>query len=62
MTEDHSPCPNCKIMTRSIRLGRAKYECERCEADKSLSDVYYYECMNKNKSSKIIGNRRLKDG
>ena len=45
--KDHSPCPKCEIMTKSVRLGRAKYVCERCETDKSLSDVYYYEATNK---------------
>lgn len=41
--ENLSPCPKCNCMTRSVRLGRAKYECGKCKADKSLSDVYFYE-------------------
>ena len=45
-----SPCPNCNCMTKSIRLGRAKYVCGKCKADKSLSDVYFYEAMQKVKS------------
>jgi len=42
-----SPCPKCKCMTKSIKLGRAKYQCGKCKADKSLSDVYWYEATQK---------------
>jgi len=38
-----SPCSKCNCMTKSIREGRAKYRCGKCKADKSLSDVYFYE-------------------
>jgi hypothetical protein len=47
MKEELSLCPKCFCMTKSIRLGRAKYQCGKCKVDKSLSDVYYYECMEK---------------
>lgn len=46
--EDISPCPKCNCMTKSIRLGRARYQCGKCKADKSLSDVYWYEATHKN--------------
>jgi hypothetical protein len=49
MKEKLSLCPKCFCMTKSIRLGRANYQCGKCKADKSLSDVYYYECMEENK-------------
>ena len=39
--DDITPCPKCHCMTKSIRLGRAKYECGKCKADKSLSDVFF---------------------
>lgn len=47
--EDISPCPKCYCMTKSIRLGRAKYKykCGKCGADKSLSDVFFYEATHK---------------
>jgi len=47
---DISPCPKCYCMTHSIRKGRAKYICGKCGADKSLSDVYFYEFANKKSS------------
>ena len=40
--EELSPCPKCHCITKSIRLGIAKYQCGKCKADKSLSDVYFY--------------------
>ena len=49
MNEEISPCPKCHCMTKSIRLGRAKYQCGKCKADKSLSDVFFYECIERNK-------------
>jgi len=51
-------CNSCNCMTKSIREGRAKYKCGKCGADKSLSDVYFYECMERNKSSKNIGKEK----
>jgi len=42
-----SPCPKCGCMTKSIRLGRANYQCGKCKADKSLSDVFFYEATHK---------------
>ena len=45
--EELSPCPKCNCMTKSVRLRRAKYVCGKCKADKSLSDVYYYEATHK---------------
>ena len=45
--EDISPCSKCNCMTKSIRLGRAKYECGKCGADKSLSDVFFYQATHK---------------
>jgi hypothetical protein len=42
-----TPCMKCMKFTESIRLGRANYECKECKNDKSLSDVFYYECMNR---------------
>ena len=41
--DEITPCPKCHCMTKSIRLGRANYQCGKCKADKTLSDVYYYE-------------------
>jgi ribosomal protein L37AE/L43A len=45
--DDISPCPKCHSMTKSIRLSRAKYKCEKCGSDKSLSDVFFYEAIYK---------------
>ena len=47
-----SPCPACHCMTHSIRLGRAHYHCGKCDYDKSLSDVYWYEAQEKWKKEK----------
>jgi len=49
-----SPCPKCYCMTHSIRLGRAKYQCGKCKADKSLSDVFFYEMLERNKKLKEL--------
>jgi len=38
-----SHCSKCNCMTKSIRLGRAKFQCGKCGNDKSLSDYYFYE-------------------
>jgi len=46
-SDDITPCPKCNCMTKSIRLGRANYKCGKCGADKSLSDVFYYEATYK---------------
>lgn len=43
MNEEKSPCCKCNRMTKSIRISRANYKCEKCESDKSLSDVFYSE-------------------
>jgi len=40
-----TPCPHCYCMTKSIRKGRAKYICGKCRKDKSLSDVFYAEMV-----------------
>jgi hypothetical protein len=45
--DDMSPCLKCHCMTKSIRLSRSKYKCEKCGADKSLSDVFFYEAIYK---------------
>lgn len=42
-----TPCNKCYCMTKSIGLGRTKYECEKCGYDKSLSDFYYHEYFDK---------------
>lgn len=47
MKEELTPCMKCNCMTKSIRLGRANYQCGKCKADKSLSDVFYYDSLNK---------------
>ncbi len=47
LKEDISPCPKCNCMTKSIRKGRAHYVCGKCGVDKSLSDVFFYEAINK---------------
>lgn len=46
--EEKSPCQKCNRMTISVREGRAKYKCKECGADKSLSDVFYYEATHTN--------------
>lgn len=38
-------------MTKSIREGRAKYKCGKCGADKSLSDVFWYEATQKKETT-----------
>ena len=38
-------CTGCHCMTKSIRKGRGKYVCGKCKHDKSMSDVYYMECV-----------------
>lgn len=52
MNENISPCPECNCMTKSIRLRRASYQCGKCKADKSLSDVFYYEMIEKKSEEK----------
>ena len=52
--DDISPCSKCHCMTKSIRKSRAHFVCGKCGADKSLSDVYFYEATHKNK---IQGNK-----
>ena len=47
MKEDITPCQDCNCMTKSIRQSRAKYKCENCGKDKSLSDVFFYEATHK---------------
>lgn len=47
MKEEISPCPKCYCMTKSIRLGIAKYKCGKCGADKSLSDYLFSEAHHK---------------
>lgn len=47
MNEKLTFCPKCNCMTKSIRISRVKYKCEKCGNDKSLSDVYFYEAINK---------------
>lgn len=47
MCKELTPCPKCGCMTKSIRVGRANYKCGKCGADKSLSDVYFYETVQK---------------
>jgi len=55
---DISPCNGCKCITHSIRKGKAYYVCGKCGYDKSLSDVYWYEAMQKNKVSKKIKKKK----
>lgn len=43
-------------MTKSMRVSRANYKCGKCGADKSLSDVFFYECIHKEKNEKINKN------
>lgn len=50
--KSESPCINCKIFTNSIRKGRAYFICEKCNTDKTLSDVFYYEIMNRRENEK----------
>jgi hypothetical protein len=42
-----TPCSNCDCLTQSIRVSRANYKCEKCGKNKTLSDVFYYECCGK---------------
>ena len=42
-----SPCPKCHCMTKSIRKSRAKFICEKCKHNKTLSDVYFFEATEK---------------
>ena len=51
MKDETSPCTNCNCMTKSIRQGRAKYICGKCGKDKSLSDFYYYEAIEKEETT-----------
>ena len=57
--DDISPCPKCHCMTKSIRLGRAKYKCGKCGADKSLSDVFFYEATHKDEVKPKMSNSQL---
>ena len=50
-----SICPKCNCMTKSIKDGRAKYHCGKCKADKSLSDVFWYEATQKAKPTEAKG-------
>jgi len=60
--DDISPCPKCGCMTKSIRLGRAKYKCGKCGADKSLSDVFFYEATHKTDKVNPISSDASKRG
>ncbi len=50
---DISYCNGCHCMTHSIRKARAHYNCGKCGHNKSLSDVYWYEMMQKNKLNSV---------
>lgn len=40
-----SLCTKCKAMTKSIVISRANWICEKCEANKTLSDLFYFEML-----------------
>lgn len=46
-----TPCINCNSYTKSVRIGRAKWLCEICEKDKTLSDIFYLECLERQSQS-----------
>ncbi len=50
MTDELSLCSGCHCMTKSIRVGRTKYKCGKCQHDKSLSDFFWYEATKDNKN------------
>ena len=50
--EDITYCPNCHCMTKSIVKSRAKWICGKCGRDKTLSDVFQYECLDKEANRK----------
>jgi tRNA(Ile2) C34 agmatinyltransferase TiaS len=45
--EKLSLCPKCHCMTKSIVVNRANWRCGKCKADKTLSDVFFEEAVNK---------------
>ncbi len=42
-----TPCPGCGRMTLNVRYGRADHRCNVCQAQKMLSNVYWYETTKK---------------
>jgi len=40
---DITPCMKCNCMTHSIRKSRVYWVCGKCKADKTLSDIFFYE-------------------
>lgn len=46
-----SPCPKCKCMTKSVRKSRALWLCGKCGADKTLSDIYFIEAIERPEKS-----------
>ena len=49
MNEDLTPCLKCRCFTKSIRIGRANWRCEKCSNNKTLSDVFFYEATQEKK-------------
>jgi len=47
-------CTRCEKLTLSLRRGRAFWVCEICSHNKTLSDVYYLEAVEKKKKLKPI--------
>jgi len=45
-------CPNCYSMTKSIRKGRAYFICGKCGEDKTMSDLYYMEYIEDDKTKR----------
>lgn len=55
-----SPCPKCHCMTKSIRKSRAKFLCGKCKYDKSLSDVFFEEAINRIEKPNITNKQENK--
>ena len=48
-------CHSCDQKTRSMRAGRANYQCENCDYNKTLHDFFIYEALENSSIKGLIG-------
>jgi len=54
---EYTYCLSCKHTTKSIRLGRAYYICNRCNANKTLGDLLSYEAIHPETDKQKTGDK-----
>ena len=47
--EELSLCSKCGCITKSIRVSRANWRCGKCKYNKTLSDIYFNEAIDRMK-------------